>query len=221
VLDKAFHICYVFIVIMKYRVNLFEQLKSQPYFEKRAIRQLSEQYGLKSSTVDAYISQTIKRKEIIPLRKGLYVSAGFYHAHKNDIAYLFYLANVLRRPSYVSSWTALQYYNITTEVIHGTNSVTAKTTRDYTTKAGNFTYQSMQKRLFTDYVMEKRAFNFFIATPAKALFDLLYFRTRQFTRVQFKDVDALIEELRIDFAEMDEQDQHVFYAMVKKHMHYE
>lgn len=206
---------------MKYRVNLFEQLKSQPYFEKRAVRQLSEQYGLKSSTVDAYISQTIKRKEIISLRNGLYVSADFYHAHKSDISYMFYLANILRRPSYVSSWTALQYYNLTTEVIHATMSVTAKTTRDYKTKAGDFAYQSIQKQLFADFTLVKRSFTFFIASPAKALFDLLYFRTRQFTGVQLENIDALIEELRIDFAEMDEQEQRAFYAMVKKHLHHE
>ena len=32
---------------MKYREILLEQLKNQPYFTKKAIYQLSEQYGLK------------------------------------------------------------------------------------------------------------------------------------------------------------------------------
>lgn len=206
---------------MKYRVALFEQLKSQPYFEKGAIRQLSEQYGLKSTTVDTYISQSLKRREIIALRKGLYVSADFYQKHKSDVSYVFYLANILRRPSYVSSWTALQYYNLTTEVIRTTTSVTRKITRDYTTKAGDFAYQSMQAKLFSGFAMEKRIFSFFIASPAKALFDLLYFRTRQFTSVTYADVNALIEELRIDIGEMDDKERRDFYSLVESYIHHE
>jgi predicted transcriptional regulator of viral defense system len=206
---------------MKYRVNLFEQLKSQPYFEKRAIQQLSEQYGLKSTTVDTYISQTLKRKEIIALRRGLYVTADFYNRHKGDISYHFYLANVIRRPSYVSSWTALQYYNLATEVIHSTASVTTKSTRNYTTKVGDFTYQSLQSKLFSGFSSEKREFEFFIASPAKALFDLLYFRTRHFHAVQFRDVENLIEELRIDIDEMAEQDRDGFFSLVRNYIHHE
>ncbi len=200
---------------MKYRTTLVEQLKSQPYFEKQAIRQLSEQYGLKAPTVDTYISQTLKRREILLLRRGLYVTADFYNKHKSDISYTFFLANILRRPSYISSWTALQYYNLTTEVIHTVTSVTKKTTREYKTKVGDFTYQSLQAKLFSGFSSEKRTFTFFIASPAKALFDLLYFRTRQFHGVQMKDIDGLIEGLRVDFDEMAETERQTFYALVK------
>jgi predicted transcriptional regulator of viral defense system len=171
--------------------------------------------------VDAYISQTLKRKEIIALRRGLYVSADFYNAHKGNISYRFYLANVIRRPSYVSSWTALQYYNLTTEVVHSTASVTTKSTRDYTTKVGDFTYQSLQSKLFTGFSSEKREFEFFIASPAKALFDLLYFRTRHFHAVQFRDVENLIEELRIDIDEMAEQERDAFFSLVRNYIHHE
>ncbi|MEK7623343.1 MAG: hypothetical protein AAB408_01570, partial [Patescibacteria group bacterium] len=182
---------------MKYREILLNQLKSQPYFSKKAIYQLSEQYGLKKTTVDAYISQSLKSKEFISLKNGLYVSAEFYHKNKGDISYSFYLANILRTPSYVSSWTALQYYNLATEAIHTLTSVTPKATRSYATKAGNFSYQSIQRELFSDFSSVKGTFDFFIASPAKALFDLLYFKTRQFRGVRFAQIKALIEELRI------------------------
>jgi len=203
---------------MKYRAILFEQLKSLPFFEKGAVQQLSEQHGLKSTTVDSYISQTLKRKEIFALRKGLYVSADFYNQHKGDISYSFYLANVLRKPSYVSSWTALQFYNLTTEVIHTTISVTTKTTRDYKTRVGDFSYQSMKKVLFTEFTLEKRKFDYFIASPAKALFDLLYLRTRQFDGIRFEQVDGYVEDLRIDLDEMDAQELQKFYSMVKRYL---
>ena len=105
---------------MKYREILLEQLKKQPYFTKKDVHQLSEQYGLKKTTVDTYISRSLKRKDIIPLKNGLYVSTVFFDENKGNISFSFYLANILRTPSYISSWTALQYYNLATEVIHST-----------------------------------------------------------------------------------------------------
>ena len=206
---------------MKYRLVILEQLKTQPYFEKRAIQQLSEQYGLKRTTVDSYISVSLRRREIIALRRGLYVSSVFYDQNKSDISYRYYLANVIRRPSYVSSWTALQYYNLTTEVIHPTTSVTAKTTRDYRTRIGDFSYQSLQKKLFACFSSEKRAFEFFIASPAKALFDLLYLRTRHFRATGSKDLDALLSSLRIDMDELSEQERTTFYSLVEDYIHNE
>ena len=45
------------------------------------------------------------------------MSADFFDKNRSDISYSFYLANIIRTPSYVSSWAALQYYNLTTEAI--------------------------------------------------------------------------------------------------------
>ena len=213
---------------MKSSKNLIEQLKTLPYFSKKTIYQLGKQFGLRNATMDAYISRFLKRKEIIQLKKGLYVAADFFNKNKGNISYSFYLANVLRTPSYVSSWAALQYYNVTTESIYTINSVTPKVTRTYKTKAGTFAYQSIKKELFSDFSLVKRdpasptdTFDFFIASPAKALFDVLYFKTHQFRGVRFEDVDPLVEDMRIDTGEMAKKDRAAFYTMIKKHLHYE
>lgn len=200
---------------MKSKNNLLEQLKSMPYFSKNAIYQLGKQLRLKDSTVDTYISRFLKRKEIYRLKNGLYVSADFFYKNMNRISYAFYLANIIRTPSYVSSWTALQYYNLTTEAIHSVTSVTPKVTRDYKTRAGNFAYQSINKELFSDFFLKKEKFDFFIASPGKALFDLLYFKTRQFRGLTLEKIKKLIEELRIDFEEMSKEEQEKFYIMIK------
>ncbi len=207
---------------MKSRKNLVEKLKSLPYFSKDTVHQLNENMGLglKDTTVDTYISRSLKRKEIISLKKGLYVSADFYNKNKSDISYLFYLANILRKPSYISSWTALQYYNLTTEIIHIITSVTPKITRNYKTKIGSFAYWSIKEDLFADFTLVKNKFDFFIASPSKALFDLLYFKTRQFRGLELKDVDLLIEELRIDINEMDNNERKKFYSMIKKYIYH-
>ncbi|MBU4257480.1 hypothetical protein KJ586_03830 [Patescibacteria group bacterium] len=201
---------------MKSKKNLLEQLKPLPHFNKDTVYQLGKQLGLKDSTVDTYISRFLKYKEILQLKKGLYVSVDFFEKNRTDISYSFYLANIIRAPSYVSSWAALQYYNLATEAIHSITSVTLKVTRNYQTKAGNFAYQSIKKDLFSDFSLAKGKFDFYIASPSKALFDLLYFRTRQFRGVQPGKIKMLVEELRIDIDEIDKKEQEKFYSMIKK-----
>lgn len=213
---------------MKSKKNLLEQLKLLPYFSKDIICNLGEQLDLTDTTINTYISRFLKYKEIYQLKKGLYISTDFFNKNKGDISYPFYLANIIRIPSYVSSWAALQYYNLTTESIHTITSITPKVTRGYQTKVGNFAYQSIKKELFSDFSLIKGKptlptgrFDFFIASPIKALFDLLYFKTHQFRGIRLKDIKSLVEELRIDIGEIDKKEQVKFYAMIKKYLHYE
>lgn len=201
---------------MKSKKNLLEQLKMLPHFNKSAICQLGRQLGLKDATIDTYISRFLKYKDILQLKNGLYVTNNFFEKNRSDVSYSFYLANIIRTPSYVSSWTALQYYNLATEAIHSVTSITPKVTREYQTKAGSFVYQSIQKDLFSNFYLAKGKFDFYIASPSKALFDLLYFRTRQFRGFKLETIKMLIEELRVDIDEMDKEEQEKFYSMIKK-----
>ncbi len=200
---------------MKSRNNLIEQLKPLPYFDKNTVYQLGRQLGLENTTVDTYISRFLKYKEILQLKNGLYVSASFYGINRSDISYTFYLANVIRKPSYVSSWAALQYYNLAAEAIHSVTSVTTKVTRDYQTKAGNFEYRSIKKDLFSGFSLGKGKFDYFMASPSKALFDLLYFRTYQFRGLTIEKIKTLIGGLRIDIDEMNKEEQEKFFAMLE------
>ncbi len=204
---------------MKSKNNLLEQLKTMPHFSKNSVFQLGNQLGLEDSTINTYISRFLKYKEIYRLKNGLYISAYFLDKSQKDISYSFYLANVVRTPSYISSWAALQYYNLATEAIYSITSVTPKVTREYQTKVGNFSYQSINKELYSDFSSVKGTFDFFIASPAKALFDLLYFRTRQFRSLSVGDVKTLITELRIDLDEMSKEEQDKFYSMINKYCH--
>jgi len=220
---------------MKNKKNLLEQLKPLPHFSKDSLCQLGQQLGLADSTIDTYISRFLKHKEILQLKKGVYVSIDFFNKNRGDISYSFYLANIIRTPSYVSSWSALQFYNLTTESIYSITSITPKLTRTYKTKAGNFTYQSIKEELFLDFFLKQGKFasrtlpalsteglslrfDFFIASPAKSLFDLLYFKTRQFRGIRSKNIKALVEELRIDIDEMDKNERSKFYTMIKNYL---
>lgn len=209
---------------MKSKKNLLEQLKTLPSFDRDVVHQLGGKIGLKRTTLDVYISRFLKSKEILKLKRGLYTAVDFFDKNKKDSTYRFYLANILRAPSYVSMWSALDYYGLITETVYGVSSVTSKVTRSFETKVGNFSYQSMNENIFSDYVLVKGkpdssvgGFDFFIASPSKALFDLLYFKTNRFRSVDFKDIDALVDELRVDLDEMDKIEKNKFYSMVKKY----
>lgn len=204
---------------MKSNSNLLEGLKALPHVRKDSVLQLGTQLGLSRSTVDTYISRFLKRRQLLSLKKGLYVSADAFGKNRQDASYSFYLANVLRTPSYVSSWAALQYYDLTTEAIRAVTSVTPKVTRTYQTKAGTFAYQSINEELFHGFSLVKGTFDFFIASPSKALFDLLYFRTHQFRGTSLDTVMELIQELRIDFEEMDASEQKKFHTMITPFTH--
>ncbi len=201
---------------MKSKKNLLEQLKKLPYFNKSTIHQIGSRFGLKDSTINTYISRFLKYKDILQLKNGLYITTDFFERNRSDVSYSFYLANIIRTPSYVSSWAALQYYNLATEVIHSITSITLKVTREYQTKAGNFAYQSIQKKFFSDFFLERGKFDFYIASPAKALFDLLYFRTRQLKGMNLEDIKKMIDDLRIDFDEMDKSEQEKFHSLINK-----
>lgn len=204
---------------MKSASNLIERLKSLPHFRKDSIHHLGADLGLKDVSIDTYISRFLKRRQLYQLKRGLYVSANFFDKNKHDISYTLYLANIIRMPSYVSSWAALQHYDLTTEAIRIITSVTPKVTRSYQTKAGTFAYQSINEKLFTGFSLVKGTFDFFIASPSKALFDLLYFHTHQFRGMSATKVMTLIQELRIDFEEMESSEQEKFHAMLTPYFH--
>ena len=201
---------------MKYRVIFINQLKNLPYFSTEMVRSLGKQYTLKARTVDSYISRSLASKEIIALKNGTYVTADFYNRNAGEISYTFYLANVLRAPSYVSSWSALQYYNLATEGIGTVTSVTTKVTRTYNNQAGSFAYNHIKKECFSECNLVKGKFDFFIASPAKALFDLLYFKTVQLRGIHFKDLNELVDSLRVDIDGMEENERKTFHALIKK-----
>lgn len=213
-----FQIRYDIITYMKYREVIIEQFKNQPYFTKQEFLQIAKGYNLKNSTINSYLVRSVARKDIIQLKRGYYITNDFYLKNKGDISYIFYLANILRGPSYVSSWTALQYYNLTTEIINIVTSVTEKVTRDYITKINTFSYHSINKKLFSNFSLIKGKYEFFIATPSKALFDLLYFKTNQLRGIKIEEIDNIIKNLRIDIEEMEDSEKEKFYSLINKYI---
>jgi hypothetical protein len=106
-------------------------------------------------------------------------------------------------------------------VIHTVVSVTPKVTKVYVTKAGNFEYHSIKKDFFSGFSLIKGKFDFFLASPSKALFDLLYFKTRQFRGIKIEEIEGLIRELRIDIDEMEKSEKEKMLSMIKDYICHE
>ena len=98
----------------------------------------------------------------------------------------FTLANLVQVPSYISLMTALDYYEITTQIQRGfIESVAVKRTKEKEVKNTIFNYTKISANLYFGFKKEK---NFFIATPEKAFLDALYLMS--LGRYSF-DIDSL------------------------------
>lgn len=109
---------------------------------------------------------------------------------------LYWVANRIYTPSYISLEAALSHYKLIPEGVFTIQSVSTRKTNAFQTSIGNFSYGSVKPAWYFGYRMEKNGpFYFAIAEPAKALLDLLYLRPELQTDVQF-------EALRLNIAEI-------------------
>lgn len=84
----------------------------------------------------------------------------------------FALANLGQSPSYISLMSALDYYEITTQLQRGLiESVAVKRTKEFSLNGSIFRYTKISRTLYFGFIRQKE---FFIATPEKAFLDALY-----------------------------------------------
>ena len=138
------------------------------------------------------IQSFLKNKDLIRVKKGLYV--------RSDKPYsLGVLANMIYGPSYVSQEFALARYGMIPERVYHVTSMTIGRRKEFNTLLGSFYYESIQKDLFSlglQHVVESPTQSFLIASPEKALIDLIVKRKDLSSE---QDVsDFLIYDLRID-----------------------
>ena len=178
-----------------------EKLIKLPYFRTSHLEALLPH--LKKPSLYQKISRWLKGGEIIELKNGYYVTKAYKEKNITDPNYPFYLANILRYPSYVSSSYILDKYNILTEVTYPITSITTKTTRTYINKLGNFIYYSISPKLYKGY--ERQLFKnepIYVASLAKALFDYLYIK---YTRRKIK-AEEIIDRERLNLENFKKSD---------------
>ncbi|OGJ41803.1 hypothetical protein A3B60_00435 [Candidatus Peregrinibacteria bacterium RIFCSPLOWO2_01_FULL_39_12] len=195
------------------RDTFFSPFTEFPFFTKELLRESAKKFSIHESTLNSYIYKALKDGRIIGLKRNYYVTRIFYDKHKTDTGYLFSLANILLKPSYISMETALQYYGIFAEAVNYTiTSVTLKLPREFKNRIGIYSYRNISGKLFTGFKNIKGDFNFVIALPHKAVFDYLYYYTNRFTKNVHSD---LLEELRIDTSALPEEEKKALKNLIK------
>ncbi len=99
------------------------------------------------------------------------ISKGYYYLTANKPSD-FELANVLYWPSYISLYSALNYYGILVQTPQEITSVTTKLATVIEDDGKKFSYSHLDLKYFSDYQKLDR---FLIATPEKALIDAMFF----------------------------------------------
>lgn len=133
-----------------------------------------------------------KTGQIVRLKKGMYVASTMETGKELSKELI---ANHLYGPSYVGREYALRYHGLIPERVYLVTSVTTKHSRDFENAVGNFSYQNCQPEYFHIGIRMEHAdgVNFLIASPEKALCDVINFSKNLFLR-SMKDVELYLEE---------------------------
>jgi predicted transcriptional regulator of viral defense system len=121
------------------------------------------------------LSRWVNSGRIYQLRRGLYAIAQPYQKVK---PHPFLVANHLQPASYVSLQSALAFYDMIPETLNITVSVTTGRPERLETPLGIFEFRHIKPSLLFGYQMtDLNGQNALLATPEKALLDLIYFQS--------------------------------------------
>lgn len=149
--------------------------------------------------------------KIIRLKKGMYVVAP--DTSRKEISTPL-ISNHLYGPSYVSCYTALRYWGLIPERVYGIQSMTIKRSRSFKNSIGRFEYIHANE----DYypigirIIPDNGVTYMIASPEKALCDLMV--TTPYLNLRYKRelIQYLEEDIRLDMDEFARMDASVFDA---------
>jgi len=146
-----------------------------------------------AAAVRRQLDRWVKTGRLLRLRRGVYAVALPYRA---EAPHPFLVANHLRRPSYVSLQSALSHYGMIPEFVPVTTSITTGRPEELDTPLGRFLFRHVKKSAFFGYTQTEisRGQPVFLASPEKALLDLLYLTPGS-------DSPAYFEELRFEPAD--------------------
>lgn len=160
------------------------------------------------------LSQMEQTGILIRLKQGLYVvnpqSSGLLLSTE-------LIANHLYGPSFVSQSTALRYYGLIPERVVLTQSMTIKRSHQFNTAIGQFDYTYVSRKSFSVGVRveQQDKCSFLIATPERALCDLVANTSNLNLRSQKETAQYLFEDIRLDEDAFFQMNQQVFEQYIQ------
>ncbi len=146
-----------------------QRIRGIPVFSTSMLGTLSPH----PDTLKVQISLWKKKGLVQPLRKGLYLLCPQERVIEPP---LFYLANQILIPSYVSMESALSFYGLIPEFVAAATSVTVRKTCRFENAFGLFTYQHLRPECFFGFEPAELPgkWRALMASPEKAVVDFLY-----------------------------------------------
>lgn len=149
------------------------------------------------SAPQAKINRLEQEGYLISLKRGLYLVASKISGKMPDLSLV---ANHIYSPSYVSLHYALRYYGLIPEYVHSVTSITTNHSREFSNSIGNFWYYQVSPAYFPIgiHTVETEGTNSLMATPEKALCDLIQFSKHVPSRSMISMLQFLEEDIRFD-----------------------
>jgi predicted transcriptional regulator of viral defense system len=165
-----------------YLMRLFELNNiTKDYF---GLDDIARVLGITPAAARVFAHRYVNNKILIRPKRGIYILRQKWEYFSREQK--FEIANLLQVPSYISLVTALDYYQITTQMQQSfIESVAIKRTKEVEVDGSIFNYTKLNQDFYTGFIKQN---NFFIATPEKALLDACYLMS--FGRYKF-DVSAI------------------------------
>ena len=150
-----------------------------------------------------------KQGVIIRLKRGMYVVSP--QITKKTVSTEL-IANHLYGPSYVSMESALRFYGLIPERVFNTTSMTLKRSRTFKNQFGQFNYILCPAKYYSIGISQiiQEDYAFLIASPEKALCDLIVYTPKLQLR-SIKSLQTFLEEdIRLDMDEFYKMDASIF-----------
>ncbi len=146
-----------------------------------------------------------QKGELVRLKRGLYITANGKHN-------LFLVANHLYGPSYVSCESALRYYGLIPEHVESVISVSTLRSKEFENALGHFSYRHIPMDYYPQdiCIQTEKDVSFQIASPEKALADLVILTAGIRLRYKKEILEYLEQDLRLDMDAFYKMDAGVF-----------
>jgi len=161
-----------------------------------------------------FLSRLVKSGDLIRLKNGFFLISE--KIKDNPVPYE-QIANLLYGPSYISYEWALSTYGLIPEGVYVVTSVSSLKSKTYSTPVGNFDYVGLSHHRYSTGITQKenRFGNYLIATPEKALADLIHLKSHDLSG---KDLLIdLIEGRRIEESDLKNLDKGHLYEIASRY----
>jgi predicted transcriptional regulator of viral defense system len=160
----------------------------------------------KDNTSYKIAEKLVAEKFLLRLKKGVYLSA----FNPPDS---FEIANAIYAPSYISLESALNYYGMLLQFPYSVTSVSPKKSKKLLIDEKEFEYVQISHKLYWDFRREGQTL---IASPEKALLDMIYIVSKGLRRLEFEDLNYSPNN-KMDFHKMCQKiDHRPFLNKLKK-----